>query len=289
VITNQRLLIVHADDFGITEAISDGIVLAHKEGILTSTSVMATSEAFVHAMRSYQSVPSLDLGVHLTLVGEVPVLEAGRIPSLVDRDGRLFSHAATFTKKYLMGKIVLEEVREECDAQIRMVQDWNVPISHLDSHQHLHALPAIRRVVVGLAQKYNIPAVRLPHEKPRRYMFTNYRMAPRALQMLALSLFCRMGGRSKIVQTDHFAGFYFSGRLTRRNLRTLIDNLPVRGACELVCHPGLAANNVEQDHWNYCWRDELDALIDPDLPDILRQRGIGLINYRDLASLRQKT
>jgi len=86
-----------------------------------------------------------------------------------------------------------------------------------------------------------------------------------------------------LAHTDHFAGFYFSGHLTRKNLRTLIDNLPPHGSCELVCHPGLPDESGVYGHWNYRWADELDALLDPQLPELLRQYGIHLIGHRDLA------
>jgi predicted glycoside hydrolase/deacetylase ChbG (UPF0249 family) len=281
---NQRYLIVHADDFGLSEKISDGIVLAHKEGVLTSTSVIATGKAFVHAMETCRSLPTMDLGVHLTLVEERPVLNPSAIPSLVNANGFFFDHATTFIRRYATGNISLMEIRQEFEAQIKRVLDWHIPVSHLDTHQHLHGLPAIRHIVDDLAGKYRIPAVRYPREKLRWYMLRNIRMLPRTLQLLALNFFCRLGNTPVPAHTDHFAGFYFGGYLTRTNLRTLIDNLPPHGSCEMMCHPGLPDASGVYGHWNYHWADELDALLDPQLPELLRHNGIHLIGYRDLAA-----
>jgi predicted glycoside hydrolase/deacetylase ChbG (UPF0249 family) len=115
-------------------------------------------------------------------------------------------------------------------------------------------------------------------------MLRNIRMLPRTLQLLALNFFCRLGNTPVSAHTDHFAGFYFGGYLTRTNLRTLIDNLPPHGSCEMMCHPGLPDASGVYGHWNYHWADELDALLDPQLPELLRHNGIHLIGYRDLAA-----
>jgi predicted glycoside hydrolase/deacetylase ChbG (UPF0249 family) len=281
---NQRYLIVHADDFGLSERVSDGIVLAHKEGVLTSTSVIATGKAFAHAMEICRSLPTMDLGVHLTLVEEQPVLRPSEIPSLVNASGFFLDHAMTFIRRYVSGNISLMEIRKEFEAQIKRVLDWRIPVSHLDTHQHLHGLPAIRRIVDDLARKYGIPAVRYPREKLRWYMLRDIQTLPRTLQLSVLNFFCWLGKAPVLAHTDHFAGFYFGGQLTRKNLRTLIDNLPPHGSCEMMCHPGLPDEGGVYGHWNYCWADELEALLDPQLPELLRQYGIHLIGYRDLAA-----
>ena len=152
-------LIVNADDLGLCESVNEGIVQAHQSGIVTSASIMANGRAFDHAIRLCQLVPSLDLGIHLTLVEEKPLREASTIPSLVGAGGKLHPHATTFMKKYVSGAIRVREVWSELEAQIQKVVSRGISVSHLDSHQHLHALPHIRRVSIELAKKYNIPAI----------------------------------------------------------------------------------------------------------------------------------
>jgi predicted glycoside hydrolase/deacetylase ChbG (UPF0249 family) len=161
----QLRLIVHGDDFGLAAAVNEGITQAHRHGILTSTSLIACGAAFDHAVSWSRETPSLDVGVHLTLVEEEPLQPPSSIPTLVTDSGRLHRNAWTFTRRYVTGQISLREVRLELDAQIRRVTEAGITPSHLDSHQHLHALPGIMRIVVELARRHQIAAVRLPRER----------------------------------------------------------------------------------------------------------------------------
>jgi hopanoid biosynthesis associated protein HpnK len=279
----MRRLIVHADDFGLSEKVNEGIVHAHLNGIVTSTSIIANGQAFEHALRMCRSVPTLDLGIHLTLVEEQPILPVERIPSLVDAEGQLHPHATSFMRKYVAGKIRLRDVRCELEAQIRRVLSHEIRVSHLDSHQHLHMLPQILRMTIELAKTYGIPAIRVPHEAVRLYMLRGKQSRSRVLQLLMLNLFCRLGRNVRGVHADHFAGFFFGGQLHKQNLQTLLQHLPPTGTCELMCHPGRCDPQTRYRHWGYHWSDELSALVDPEIADVLQQQGVHLISYRQLA------
>jgi hypothetical protein len=67
-----KRLVVNADDFGFTRGVNQGIVEAHRSGILTAATLMATGAAFDHAVELARQNPSLDVGCHLVLVGENP-------------------------------------------------------------------------------------------------------------------------------------------------------------------------------------------------------------------------
>ena len=203
-------LIVHADDFGISEQVNNGICLAHQEGILTSTSIMASGVAFEHGVNLLKQNPSLEVGIHLTLIEELPLLPKQLIPSLVGKNGLFFDHATTFIKRYLTGRIRLSEVRKEIDQQIRKVLDAGIPLSHLDSHQHIHALPGIRAVVFELAKKYGIPAVRLPSEQFHSYMLRSKGGLARLAQLFVLKVFCQIGHWRGVSSPDYFMGFFLT-------------------------------------------------------------------------------
>jgi chitin disaccharide deacetylase len=274
---------VHADDFGISESVNDGIVQAHREGILTSTSLIASGIAFDHAIALSQATPTLDIGVHLTLVGERPASAVSVVASLLDDNGHLHPGSGSFMRRYLSGTISLEAVRRELDAQIRLVTSRGVTVTHLDGHQHLHMVPAIRRVVGALAREHGIPAIRYPKESLRAYMLRDLTGIPRILQLLVLNLFCSLARTGDARQPDSFVGFFYGGRLSKGNLLTVLRNLPSIGTCELMCHPGAADAESSHDHWGYHWRDERDALIDPEIRELLRKNGTQLISYADLA------
>ena len=275
-------LIVHADDFGLSEAVNNGVLKAHKEGIVTSTSLMSTGTAFRHAVDLAIATPSLDVGVHLTLVEEAPVLPPQAIPTLVDDQGHLHSNAGSFLKRYLRGKISLHEVQRELEAQVRQAHDAGLTISHLDSHQHLHAIPGVWSIVQGLATQFDIAAVRYPRESIHRYMLSDYARWPRLAQLCALNGFCASVNRGGTKSPEHFVGFFYGGHLDRTHLEIVLLHLPKGGVCELMCHPGLAASPENYSHWSYRWQDELHALTDPGVKALLLENSIELISYKDL-------
>ena len=275
-------LIVHADDFGLSRKVNEGIVLAHREGILTSTSLTACGAAFEPAIELAETTPSLDIGVHLTLVEEKPVLDPARIPSLVGSDGRFHSHASGFFKKYLTGRIHLREIRDELEGQMKKIFTQGIKVSHLDSHQHLHVLPGILRITADLAKAYGVPAIRLPRERlPWRMQLQG--SPSRLLQMRVLNFFGWLGKGLIELRADSFFGFLAGGELNKKNLRQILEVLPPKGACELMCHPGLEDRETAYRHWNYRWQEELDALIDPEIADFIREREIRLSSFRELA------
>ena len=277
-------LIVNADDLGLCEAVNEGIAEAHLNGIVTSASIMANGSGFDHAVRLCHSIPTLDLGIHLTLVEEEPLLNPAAIPSLVGPGGRLHQHATAFMQKYLSGGIRLGEVRSELEAQIQKVLSCGLCVSHLDSHQHLHMLPQILTMTIDLARKYNIPAIRVPRERFRPYMLRRAAGVLRVCELFVLNRFCQIGKNMSVRRTDHFAGFCLGGRLHKKNLQTLLDHLPLTGTCELMCHPGKDDRTGSYGHWGYQWTDELRALVDPDISELLYRKGIQLISYRKLAA-----
>jgi predicted glycoside hydrolase/deacetylase ChbG (UPF0249 family) len=101
--------------------------------------------------------------------------------------------------------------------------------------------------------------------------------------LLVLKTFCRLGRKAIRVRTDHFHGFLFGGQLHTHHLKKLLRSLPPTGTCELMCHPGWDDPHTRYGHWGYHWADELAALIDPEVADLLRERGVQLISYRQLA------
>jgi hopanoid biosynthesis associated protein HpnK len=277
-------LIVHADDFGLSQKVNEGILEAHRRGILTSTSLMASGEAFDHAIQLARATPTLDVGVHLTLTEEHPVLEKDEIPTLLDEHGHFHRDARTFLKRYVTRRISQDEIRRELDAQISRVVAQDVKISHLDGHQHLHMVRGIRRIVGDLAKKHKVPAIRFPRERLKGYMLRDMNNWHRLLELLALDVFCTVADLAGAKQPDHFLGFVFGGRLTRANLAKVLEHLPATGTCELMCHPGLHDAQSPRAHWGYRWQEELDALTDKGIQDYVKANGIKLISYATLAT-----
>lgn len=274
-------LIVHADDFGLSEKINAGIIDAYYNGILRSTSIVANGQAFDHAVALARSHPLLDIGIHLTLVEEQPLSAPQQVPTLVNSRGKFLQSSTTFAKNYLLGKISKQDIRRELALQIEKVLATGLTVSHLDSHQHIHMLPGIWGIVCDLSEKYQVAAIRYPLESFRGYMFKNHNSI-RLLQQLVLNFFCTFTNRHKAQTTDHFVGFFFGGNLNRENLTTIIENLPESGTCELMCHPGEHDKTSQHNHWQYHWQDELNALKDRTLSELVIKQNIDLIDWRQL-------
>jgi predicted glycoside hydrolase/deacetylase ChbG (UPF0249 family) len=136
-----KYLITNADDFGFTRDVNEGIVHAHRHGILTATTLMATGPAFDHAVALARENPELDVGVHLVLVGS---------------DG----YPSTVTQLLLsLGRI---RIYEELAGQVRKVLDAGIRPTHLDTHKHTHLLPPVLDAVMRVAGDFKIPWVRRP-------------------------------------------------------------------------------------------------------------------------------
>ncbi|HTS20178.1 MAG TPA: ChbG/HpnK family deacetylase [Casimicrobiaceae bacterium] len=275
-------LIVHGDDFGLSEGVNDGIVRAHRDGILTSASIIAPGEAFEHAVRLARDTPGLDIGVHLTLVGEKPLSPVEKIPTLVGANGFLHPGAGVFVSRYLRGSLSISEIRSELDAQIARVRASGITVTHLDGHQHLHVLPGIRRIVGELAAHHGIRCIRHPMETPRLYMLREPGSLGRFLQLLVLNAFCAAARTGDAKHAAHFCGFFYGGRLAKENLARVLRHLPDAGTCELMCHPGDGEPDSRYAAWGYDWSRECQALTDRTIGDYLRARKIELISYANL-------
>ncbi|HQZ69751.1 MAG TPA: ChbG/HpnK family deacetylase [Anaerolineae bacterium] len=288
---SARLLVVHADDFGLSADIDAGILCAHREGIVTSASLVAGGATFAAAVAAARDTPTLDLGAHLTLVGERPVLDPRLVPSLVGPDGHFHRHANSFAARFLTGRIAMAELRAELASQLERLLATGLPISHLDSHQHLHVLPGLSRLTAELARDHGISFVRLPRERRRPGGTGPDRAGPdrgrlRRLQRAALSG-CSAWARRHWLHHDRrhadaFHGFMEGGDLDRAALLRVLDAVGP-GLSELMCHPGLGeAPLAHHVGWGYRWRAELEALTDERVRQRVLERGIRLVGYGEL-------
>lgn len=162
--TAFRGIIINGDDFGIHPAVNTAIIDAYHSGVLTSASIIAGGDAFNDAVAKALDEPDLQVGVHLALTHVSPCAPCESIPHLVDTECRLPTRHRPFLWRLLRRQIPADEVEHEFRAQIERVQAAGLTISHLNSHQHIHAAPMCAEIVAKLAREYGIPAVRLPRK-----------------------------------------------------------------------------------------------------------------------------
>ncbi len=260
-------LIVNADDFGFTRDVNEGIVEAHRKGILTSTTLMANGDAFEDAIRLARQTPSLDVGCHLVLVQGKSVADPAR-----DLPSSLTELASALLRRRI-------PVYEELLAQVRKIVRAGIRPTHLDTHKHTHLLPPVLGAVARLAHEFRIPWVRRPFD------FGTEAGARVTKSAVAIGMRAtRPGFRRTLAglkMTDHFAGFQTTGELRQTNLIGTLQKLPP-GLTELMCHPGklgpelrAAATRLKESR-----EIELEALVSPDVRRTIDERQIQLVNYR---------
>lgn len=278
-------LIVNADDFGISKAVNDGIAEAHCKGIVTAASLMATGRAFDHAVALCRAFPSLDVGIHLTLVAEKALL--GQKSSLAGKDGYFPADLHKFLKRFFCRRIRLADIRAEWDAQIRRILDCGIRVTHMDSHQHLHALPGILRLTFDLARQYQIPFVRIPLEDRLLVRPVTahglVRMAGAAALGASFRLARMHGQRPAGIPSPRFLGFHEGGHLNPMNLERILKTLTPGRVYELMCHPGFTPEEPEIRSWNYGHHTEFKTLTSPFIRSLITARHIRLCRFADLS------
>ncbi len=170
-------LIVNADDFGLTAGVNRAVLELHREGGLTSTTLMARSAAADQAIEFSRAAPSLGVGCHVVLVDGEPALPAAEIPTLIDRKTGSLRYSLTgFLMRLFSGRIRISEIEAEAAAQIALLKNRGLRLTHIDTHKHTHMFPPVLRAVLRAARAAGIRAVRNPFEPSWRCV---PRLAPR--------------------------------------------------------------------------------------------------------------
>lgn len=274
----NRLLVVTADDLGLTEGVNEAVRRAHTGGMVTATSLLAVGTAFDHAAAMLRDHPTLELGAHLAIVGEDrPLLTAREIPTLVDAQGRFPLSYRTVVRRGLAGRVDPADVERELSAQLDRVLGVGVPVTHVDTHQHTHLWPVVGRVVADLAVRARIPGARLP----RSHAHGPVRLG---VSVLASRAARRLRGAG-LVSTQDYAGLDEAGGLDAARLLRTFDALASRGAAtaEINAHPSIPGDpDLDRFAWGYRWADELAALTDPAVRRRVEDAGYRLAGFSDV-------
>ena len=274
-----RLLIVTADDLGLTDGVGRAIHRGHVEGVVTSTTLLAVGRAFETAAAMLRDTPTLDLGAHLALVGEdPPLLSAREVPTLVNSRGSFPLTYRTVVARGVAGRIDPDDVRRELSAQLERVLGIGLPVTHLDTHQHTHLWPVVARVMTNLAVEHSIPAVRLPASRRR---------GPVGAGVGVLA--ARLGRQIRaagLATTDGYAGLDDAGSMDLPAFERSLAGLErsAGSTVEINAHPGEADDvDLARFAWGFHWAQELAMLTDPRTRELIARRGYRLGSFRDLA------
>lgn len=268
-------MIINADDFGLSEGVTRGIVEAHQAGAVTSASIFANAPGFEGAVTAARSVPALDLGLHFNVTVGLPLSPPQSVRSLCDAEGRFLTLGALVRRSF-RGGIRPEHVALECRAQLERVRAAGITVTHIDGHRHAHVLPGIWSGVVAVAREAGISMVRVPVEP-----LAGGR--PAAKLAVRLTWWLGAGNAREPRPAPHFRGIGLLGasRLTERLLR-LLDRLPL-GDTEVMVHPGYVDDDLMRwDRYGAERECELLALRSPEVLSRLTQGGLRLARFADL-------
>ncbi|MDR0362522.1 MAG: ChbG/HpnK family deacetylase [Planctomycetota bacterium] len=275
--TGRRLL-VNADDLGLSRSVNDGVLLAHREGILTSASLLGNAPAFDDAVAKVRGTPRLGVGVHLNIVRGRPLSEAGDVPTLVDAGGafrpfRFRMHTPAF----------LADAEHEYRLQMQKILDAGVRPAHLDFEKHHAWRKPLYALAVRLAAEYGIPRIR-NLEEPVWWSLKTMGWPGARRTFLASAM--RVGttflsGIGPPGKPDRLLGQLHIGGMDEIHWLRLLDRLP-DGLSEVMVHPGLAG---DEDAMGASWIDsaremELRALVSPRVAEKIRELGIVLAYTR---------
>jgi hopanoid biosynthesis associated protein HpnK len=270
----ERKLIVTADDFGLTEGINRGIIEACSKGIVTRASILANGDAFDHAVSLAKQNESMKVGVHLTLIEEIPINPPHKIKSLVASNGKLLKNYKAFFLRYILRRININEAYCEFEAQVQKILNSGITINHIDSHQHLHMLPGVFKITLKLAEKYKIKKIRI---------FQGNSTGARCFKELLLTTFTKVNSatilHSGVVCPDNFYGLKQSGRMKENDILMLINKLQL-GTTEIMCHPGYIDKIYynKYSYWDYKPEEEFKALTSGRVKEKIKNRNIQLVS-----------
>jgi hopanoid biosynthesis associated protein HpnK len=266
---------VNADDFGRSGSINEAVIRAHKEGILTTASLMVNESAFDAAVALAKANPTLGVGLHLTLLCGHSALPAEKIPGLVNEKGEFTNSAAGAGFRYFFNSSLREHLRLEIHAQFQKFRDTGLPLDHVNGHLHLHLHPTVFGILMEDAAQLRIERLRLTFDPFR----LNLKLAQGHLLYRALhaSIYHLLSARARPVlqrrnirHTSQVFGLLQNARVDETYISRLLPSLP-RGDSELYSHPSLDE-----------FINEFQGLISPDVRATVQKLGIKLIRYQDL-------
>ena len=290
-----RNLIVNADDLGWTAGVNRGIAQAHRNGVVTSASLLANGKAFDEAVELTRATRDLGVGVHLNLNDGPPVAPRELVPNLLNDKGEFEGGPDGLLLKIATRGLSLREVEIEWDAQISVVRKAGIEPTHLDGHKHVHMLPGLFEIALRLAKRHGIAAIRVSHEasslraalsagEAKAAVVLKQGVQARGLKLLARDA-REQAERAGVSTADYFCGMAQTGELTKEGVARLLRTLP-EGTTELMCHPGYADEALRKTatRLQASREKELEILTATEIRNLVASQGIRLIDYAFLAS-----
>lgn len=282
----DKFLIVNGDDFGFSTGVNQAIIQAHQNGILTSTSLMVTGNAFTEAVELARLHPNLAIGLHLVVGCGKSVLPHREIPHLVDENDNFLEDALQTGLRYQFNSAARRELPLEIRAQFEKFRATGLKLSHVDGHLHHHSHPFILNTIVDLAAEFDVTVIRLPKEELSFTLASDRRnLLIKIIWSMVFSGLRKYGEnllKSKgIAFADRVYGLLQTGQMTEEYLLNLIPKISANSAniIEIYSHPSIAIAGESSNAPLGLGQVELDALLSKKVRQLIIDRGFKLTNY----------
>jgi hopanoid biosynthesis associated protein HpnK len=250
-----RALIVTADDFGLDERVNRAVERAHRDGVLTSASLMVGAPAAGDAVERARRLPGLRVGLHLVLADGPATSSAAEIPALVGADGRFGDAMVRDGFRFFFLPAVRTQLAREIRAQFEAFAATGLALDHVNAHKHFHVHPTVLSLVLSIGREYGLAAIRLPFEAHAPWW-----LAPWIALMRA-----RLA-RAGIAHNDYVVGIANTGGMDEAVVLDALASLP-EGIGEIYCHPAEPGapgqGPISSSMREYRHADELAALVSP--------------------------
>lgn len=254
----EPVLIVNADDFGLSKGQNYGIIEACKNGLVTSTTALVNGAAIQHAVELSRHLPALGVGMHFVLTLGEPL---SPMPGLA-REGRLGKWLWQMAEQ---NSLPLDEIAHELDCQYqRFIELFGQEPTHIDSHHHVHMQEAIYPIVADFAREKGLP-LRLDRQliKPN----SNAKAPPHS--------------------SESFSSAFYGEEVSESLFLQILDSAMSNNvsSLEVMCHPSFVDSIVMESAYCYPRLTELDILTSASLKQAVSARGFRLANYQSLNNL----
>ena len=276
-------LIINADDFGLTSGVNRGILDCFLAGSVTSTTLMVNTPATLEAIEMAKANPGLGIGLHFNLTLDRPLCSSKEVPTLVDSDGN-FPGRAACERKLLLGKVKVTDIEREFHAQLDRFTSFGIPLTHIDSHQHIHLFPRVFDVLARCCAERDIP-LRLPWLWQGRGGDLSLRKKVRAM-LLGLLVRRHAGKWQKKIRTNQAFASVFDlisnpAQITRQTYDRLLA-APGGSPLELMVHPAVVDDQLRAMTRITAFSEaEYRLLSDPGFGKEIVASGFELVSYRE--------
>lgn len=276
-----------ADDFGLSREVNEAVERGHRDGILSTASLMVAAPATQDAVERAHRLPSLRVGLHVVLVNGRPLLPPEDVPDLVDAQGRLPDDLFAAGVRYFFKPGIRAQLEAEIRAQFAAFARTGLPLDHVNAQNHLHVHPTVLSLILKAGREYGVRAIRIPFEPftPSWRAMGTARGARFANAFFLAPWLALMRARlhaAGIATNDYVFGMNDTGHMTAQRVRAFLQHLP-EGTTEVYLHPATQAwAEAFPPDYDFC--GEFHALVDPDVKRTLTESDIRPVSFSELAA-----